>query len=167
LNSQGLVKAGLVEVSVSGTFKTEHEFNTPEGGLGSLTIKGSKGEGTFNSADDSVLEIKKPSIWKSQYELEEEQNTIGKAYPPKKLKQAFEIDFEGEFFKLDSDGSKSDSWTLSDHQGSRICEVLPRGGFKRGAQINVGVEIPLKLLVFVYYLVNKRWSEDAAPDMDF
>ena len=167
MSSQEFLKASQIEISVSGTFKTEHVFNTPEGGLGSLTIKGSKGEGTFNCADDSVLEIKKPSIWKSQYELLEEKNTIGKAHPPKKLKQAFEIDFEGEIFNLDPVGSKSGSWTLTDPQGNGICEVLPRGGLKRGAKINIGAEIALKLLVFVYYLVDKRWSEDAAPDVDF
>ncbi len=162
-----LVKVGSIVVSVSGTFKTEHVFNKGEAVLGTLTIKGNKGEGSFTGADDSILEIKKPSIWKSQYELLEGKNTIGNAHPPKKLKKAYEIDFKGEIFNLDPAGSKSDSWTLSDHQGSGICEVLPRGGFKRGAEINIGAEIPLKLLVFGYYLVDKRWSEDAAPDIDF
>lgn len=156
------LKADVIEVTVSGTFKTEHVFNTPEGSLGALTIKGSKGEGRFIGADDVVLDFKKPSVWKSQYEFQEGSAVIGKAHPPKKLKRAFEIDLEGEIYHLAPGGSKMRSWTLKNVQGQGICEVLPRGGLKRGAYIKIGAEIPLKLLVFVYCLVVKRWQEESA-----
>ena len=53
------LKADVIEVTVSGTFKTEHIFNTQEGILGALTIKGSKGEGSFIGADEVVLDFKK------------------------------------------------------------------------------------------------------------
>lgn len=167
MSGEEIVNPNTVEVSVSGTFKTEHLLKTPDESLGSLVIKGGKGEGVFTGKGDIVLEFKKPSAWKSQYELLEGTATIGKAHPPKKLKQAFEIDFEGQIFNLTPGGSNSSSWTLSDHQGQGICEVLPRGGFKRGANIKIGAGIPLKLLVFVYCLVYKRWQEDAASDVDF
>ena len=156
------LKADVIEVTVSGTFKTEHVFNTPEGVLGALTIKGSKGEGKFTGADDAVLEFKKPSVWKNQYELQEGNGTIGKAHPPKKLKRAFEVDLEGEIYHLGPGGSKMRSWILKNAQGQGICEILPRGGLKRGAFLRIGAEIPLKLLVFSYCLVVKRWQEESA-----
>jgi len=159
---QAELKADVIEITVSGTFKTEHVFNTPEGVLGALTIKGSKGEGKFIGADDAALEFKKPSVWKNQYELEDEAAVIGKAHPPKKLKRAFEIDLEGEIFQLVPGGSKTRSWTLKNSQGQGISEILPRGGLKRGAYIKIGAEIPLKLIVFTYCLVVKRWQEEAA-----
>ena len=162
LTDQAELKADVIEITVSGTFKTEHVFNTPDGILGALTIKGSKGEGSFLGSDDAVLDFKKPSVWKSQYELQEGNITIAKAHPPKKLKRAFEIEFEGEIFNLSPGGSKMRSWTLKNSQGQAICEILPRGGLKRGAYIKIGAEIPLKLLVFSYCLVVKRWQEESA-----
>ena len=159
---QAELKADVIEVTVSGTFKTEHVFNTPEGVLGTLTIKGSKGEGSFSGADNLLLDFKKPSVWKSQYELQEGNATIGKAHPPKKLKRAFEIDFEDGIYHLTPGGSKMRSWTLKNIQAQGICEVLPRGALKRGAYIRIGAEIPFKLLVFTYCLVVKRWQEEAA-----
>ncbi len=156
------LKTDVIEVTVSGTFKTEHVFNTPEGILGALTIKGSKGEGRFIGADEAPLDFKRPSVWKNQYELQDGTAVIGKAHPPKKLKRAFEIYFEGEIYHLTPGGSKMRSWTLKNIQAQGICEVLPRGGLKRGAYIKIGAEIPLKLLVFVYCLVLKRWREESA-----
>ena len=156
------LKADAIEITVSGTFKTEHLFNTPDGVLGALTIKGSKGEGRFVGADDLTLDFKKPSVWKNNYELHEGNAVIGTAHPPKKLKRAFEIDFEGDIFALSPGGSKLRSWTLVDQGGQGLCEVLPRGGLKRGAYLKIGAAAPLKLLVFSYCLVVKRWQEEAA-----
>lgn len=155
-------KADLIEITVSGTFKTVHDFNTNEGTLGSLTVKGSKGEGKFLGADGSELEFKKPSIWKDRYQLLQGALIKGEAHPPKKLKRAYQIDFEGEIYRLAPGGSKLRSWTLSEESGQAICEILPRGGLKRGALIRIGAEIQLGLLVFVYGLVVKRWQEEAS-----
>lgn len=162
MTDQAELRTDVIEVTVSGSFKTEHIFNTPEGVLGGLTIKGTKGEGKFIAADESILDFKKPSVWKNSYELHEGTAVIGKAHPPKKLKRAFEIDFEGDIFALVPGGSKMRSWTLKNIRGEGICEVLPRGGLKRGAYLKIGGEIPLKLLVFVYCLVRKRWQEEAS-----
>jgi hypothetical protein len=159
---QAELKADLIEVTVKGTFKTEHVFHTMEGSVGTLTIKGTKGEGVFIGADEVVLGFKRPSVWKNQYQLQEGPTTIGEAHPPKKLKRAFQINFEGEIYHLAPGGSKMRSWTLANLHGQGICEVRPRGGLKRGALIKIGAEIPLKLLVFVYCLVMKRWQEESA-----
>ena len=158
---QAELKADLIEVTVSGTFKTNHVFNTNEGTLGALLIKGSKGEGKFSGADNSELEFKKPSIWKDRYELLQGSTRIGEAHPPKKLKRAYQIDYAEDVYQLAPGGSKLRSWTLSQAAGQVICEVMPRGGLKRGARIRIGAEIPLTLLVFVYCLVAKRWQEDS------
>jgi hypothetical protein len=158
---QAELKADLIEVTVSGTFKTEHVFNTQGGILGTLTVRGSKREGKFLGADESALDFKKPSIWKDRYELLEGNSTIGKAHPPKKLKRTYQIDFTGEIYQLARGGSKLRSWTLTNTRGQGICEVLPRGGLKRGAFIKIGSDIPLNLLVFVYCLVIKRWQEES------
>jgi len=156
------LKADMIEVAVSGTFKTEHVFNSSGGVLGVLVIKGSKGEGMFQGADESRLEFKKPSVWKSHYELHDGTAIIGTAHPPKKLKRAFEISLDGETFSLSPGGSKMRSWTIRNAGEQQICEILPRGGFKRGAILRIGAEIPLKLLVFGYCLVFKRWQEENA-----
>lgn len=158
---QAELKTDMIEVTVSGTFKTEHVFNVQEGILGMLTIKGSKGEGKFLGADELALDFKKPSIWKDRYELLEGNDTIGQAHTPKKLKRAYQIDLSGETYELAPGGSKLRSWTLKNDRGEGICEVLPRRGLKRGAYIKIGSEIPLKLLVFVYCLVTKRWQEES------
>ncbi len=155
------LKADVIEVTASGAFKSEHVFNTTVGILGVLTLKGIKGEGSFSGADDSVLDFKKISIWKSHYELRQGSTVIAGAQPPKGLSRAFNLVFEGDYYLLKPGGNKLRSWTLKDNQGRAICEIMPRGGFKRGALLRIGAEIPLTLLVFVYCLVIRRWHEEA------
>lgn len=161
VSSQNMINQGLIEVTVSGTFKTEHDFDSSGNSLGSLVIKGGKGEGVFTGDDELSLMFKKPSAWKNQYELQEGKDVIGKAQPPKKLSKAFDIELEGQMVHLTPGGSKGRSWTLKDGQGHEICEVLPRGGLKRGAKIQVETQVSLKLLVFAYCLVVRRWQEES------
>lgn len=158
---QAELRTDLIGVTVRGTFKTVHVFNVPEGSLGSLTIKGSKGEGKFLGAAGLELEFQKPSLWKDRYQLLENGAIIGEAHPPKKLRRAFQIDWGGEVYRLAPGGSKLRSWTLSQEGGQVLCEILPRGGLKRGALIRIGTEIQLNLLVFGYCLVAKRWQEES------
>jgi hypothetical protein len=155
------LKADLIEVTVKGTFITEHMFRAPDGVLGILTINSSKGEGKFLGNDDGGVTFKKPSFWKNNYELYEGSSPLAAAHPPKKLSRAFEIDFKGEVFHLAPGGTKMRSWTMANSQGQRISEILPRGVFKRGAYLKIGAAIPLYLLVFGYYLVIRRWQEEA------
>ena len=161
MSSQLMVNPGLIEVSVSGTFKTEHILNSSGDNLGSVVIKGGKGEGVFTGGENLVLMFKKPSAWKNLYELQDGEAAVGKAQPPKKLSQAFDIELEDQVYHLTPGGKKGRSWTLRDGQGSEICEILPRGGLKRGAKIQVEAQISLKLLVFVYCLVVRRWQEES------
>lgn len=167
MSTQDLLLSGLIEVTVSGTFKTEHVFESSGGNLGSLVIKGGKGEGVFTGSEGLVLEFKKPSAWKNQYQIHESNNLIASVQLPKKIRKAFEIEFDGQVFELSPGGSKNRSWTLKNDQGAGVCEILPRGGLKRGAKCEVVNQIPLRLMVLVYYLVEKRWKEEAAASADF
>ena len=166
MNSQESLVSGQLEITVSGTFKTEHKFTSGQGSLGSLVTKGGKGEGVFTSSEGLVLELKKPSAWKNQYELQESNQTIVEVQLPKRIRKTFEIAFENKGFELSPGGSKNRSWTLRTAQGAEVCEILPRGGLKRGAKIEIASQIPLRLLVLVYYLVEKRWKEEAAASAD-
>jgi len=157
------LKVDVIEVTVTGTFKTAHVFNAELGILGVLTLKSGKGEGSFVGADDSLLAFNKTSIWKSNYELLQGNEVIASASPPKKkITRAFNLDFEGEIYTLSPGGSKRRSWTIKSSPGQAICEFLPRGALKRGALIWIQSEIPLALLVFGYCLVLKRWQEESA-----
>jgi hypothetical protein len=156
-----MVDANQIEISVSGGFKTEHVFNAPEGTLGSVKIKGGKGEGVFTGTENLVLEFKKPSVWKNQYELHEGKETIARAEPLKKMKPDFQIGFDDQVYHLSPGGNKARSWTMRTSQGDDVYEVLPKGGLKRGAIIEIKTKIPLSLLVFGYCLVVRRWQEDA------
>lgn len=156
------LQTDIIEVTVKGTIKTEHLFNAESGILGVLTLKGGKGEGSFTGADDSLLAFNKTSVWKSNYELLQENEVIASAQPPKKLTRAFNLDFEGEIYTLAPGGSKRRSWTIKNNSDQAVCEFLPRGALKRGALIWIQSEIPLSLLVFGYCLVLKRWQEESA-----
>jgi len=161
LNSNEVLISDSIEISVSGTFKTKHTFNSPEGSLGSLVIKGSKGEGVYSGAKGQVIEFKKPSAWKNIYELHEGKNKIASAHPPKKLKPDFDVEFNGQVYQLSPGGRKGRSWTLENDQGNAVCEVSPRGGLKRGAAIEITTPLSIRLLVFTYSLVAKKWQEEA------
>ena len=111
------------------------------------------------------LEFKKPSAWKNNYELHEGKTTLGTAHPPKKLKKDFEIDIDGQVYHLSP--GKGRSWSLKNDQGTGICEISPRGGLKRGANLEVTNPTSIHLLVFVYCLVLRRWQEESIDiDMD-
>ncbi len=167
LSNQNMIETGQIEVSVSGTFKTEHDFKAGESSLGSLAIKGAKGEGVFTAASGIVLEFKKPSGWKNQYQLLESNNLLSSVQLPNKIRKAFEIEFSGQVYELSPGGSKNRSWTLRNSQALQVCEILPRGGLKRGAVIQVENQLALQLLVLVYYLVEKRWKDEASASADF
>ena len=166
LSDKEILVAGPVEVPVSGTFKTEHVFEASGGRLGALVIKGGKGEGVFTGDEGISLEFKKPSVWKNQYELHESKSLIASVQLPKIIRKAFDIEFAGRVFELSPGGSKNRSWTLRDDHGTEVCEILPRGGLKRGAKLEIASQIPLRLMVLVYYLVEKRWKEEAAASAD-
>jgi hypothetical protein len=154
--------ADVIEVTVSGTFKTEHVFNAAEGILGVLTLKASMADGQFTGADDLKLAFKKTSAWKSHYELQQNGVILGTARPPKKITRALDLFVNEVRYILKPGGSKARSWKIYDERGQVMCEIMPRGAFKRGARIRIEAEIQLSMLVFGYCLVARRWQEESA-----
>jgi hypothetical protein len=153
-------RADVIEVTVSGSFKTEHVFNAADGVLGVLNLNAMISEGTFRGADGSELTIKNINFWKPNFQMIDGDRVLGKAHSPKVFKRAFEIEFDGQSLRLESGGSKLRSWSLLDAAGSLVCEFRPRGAFKRGALIQICAAASLGLLAFAYTMVSRRWQEE-------
>jgi hypothetical protein len=156
------INADWIEVSVKGTFKTEHVFVSNNQIFGKMALNAAKSEGFFLGADETQLKIRKTSFWKAQYELIQDEKVICTASPRGALKRAFDINCDDLFVELKPGGSKLRSWTLRNSQGGGLCEFLPRKSLKRGARIRIGAEIPLPLIVLCYILVIRRWQEESS-----
>jgi hypothetical protein len=156
------IRADLIEVRESGAFKTEHVFLFGGGTLGVLTLKAGKSEGSFSANDGLCYQYKKTSFWKSHYEWKQGERTLAKANSKGKLSRAFYIDYQGTYYGLFPGGSKLRSWKVKTASGRDLCEILPRGAFKRGAFLKILAEIPIELLVFCYCLVTRRWQEQSS-----
>ena len=154
--------ADRIEVSVQGTFKTEHVFASSYQALGKLAMNAARSEGFFLGADQNQFAIQKTSFWKPVYEIKTDQQVVGTASPLGALKRAFQIEFEARSYVLKPGGSRLRSWTLWNQESVAMCEFLPRKSLKRGAQIRIGAEIPLALIVLSYILVIKRWQEESS-----
>jgi hypothetical protein len=154
-------RADHIEVIEKGALKTEHTFSSVAEVLGTLTLKASRAEGVFQDAGGGVGTLKRTSIWKSNYEWLQDGRAAGTAVPRGKLSRAFNISFEGKSYGLFPGGNTFRSWTLKDTQDVAICEIRPRGAFKRGALIGIMGQLPLALVAFSYCLVSQRWQEAA------
>ena len=53
-------------------------------------------------------------------------------------------------------------WTLRNARDQILCEIKPRGVFKRGAMFRILNQLPITLLVFTYCLVSKSWQDQSA-----
>ncbi|NQS92089.1 MAG: hypothetical protein HQ574_06725 [Chloroflexi bacterium] len=155
------LRADVIEVGVSGIFKTEHVFATPAGILGVLTLNVGISEGEFQGADGSTLVYKKTSFWKSNFEYFDGVSVIATAEPIGKLRRGLRLNLDGEHLGLFPGGSKLRSWTIKDPRDQILCEILPRGAFKRGAYLRIKAQFHLRWLVFGYCLVTKRWQEES------
>ena len=156
------VSADMIEIRASGIFKTTHDFLAAGRGLGSLQLNAGKTEGMFQGVDGSNLFFKKTSFWKSAYQLSDNGKSLGAAKPLKALRKALLIDYGGEQYKLTPGGGKIRSWRLLNGEEGTLCEFQLRGAFKRGARMIILAPIEMKLLIFGYCLVSKRWQEESS-----
>ncbi len=156
------LKADFIEVTVKGSLKTEHDFQSADGRLGLLKMNGLITEGTFQGVDGLSIHFKKTSLLKAQYELDQEGVKLGSAKPAKALRKALSLELEGKSFSLVPGKLLTRTWNLLNSEGSPICELKPRGVLKRGAVIQILSPVELKLLVFAYCLVTKRWQEESS-----
>jgi len=153
-------RADLIEISVSGSLRTEHVFHAADGVLGVLNLNGMISKGEFRGADGSELHLEKTNFWKFEYQLSEGGEILAKANSPKAFKRALEIEYQGRSMRLEPHGSKLRSWTALDENHHPICEIKPRGAFKRGAVIHLFSPAALGLLALAYTLVSRRWQEE-------
>lgn len=155
------IAVDAIEVVETGVFKTEHVFQSSIQVFGSLILKVGKSSGAFTGADVGILEFSKHGFWKARYELRQGSAVLGSTAPRGKLNRDLLITFEGEVYGLFQGGSKLRSWRVVKDQDRVLCEISPRGAFKRGAIIRIIAPIPFNLLVFSYCLVTKRWQEQS------
>jgi hypothetical protein len=156
------VRADLIEVIESGVLKTEHVFQYGGGILGVLNLKAGRTEGIFKTEDNKEYVFKKTSFWKSFYEWKDYTIVVASAKPARKFSRAFLIEFQGATYGLFPGGSKLRSWKVKNISSQALCEIYPRGAFKRGARVKISAEIPTGLLAFCYCLVTKRWQEQSS-----
>jgi hypothetical protein len=159
--SDGEVAADVIEVIETGIFKTEHVFQSPTQVFGSLVLKAGKSSGTFTGADEGILEFLKHGFWKARYELRKGSAVLGSTAPRGKLNRDLLISFGGEDYGLFQGGKKIRSWRII-KEDRVLCEISPRGAFKKGAILQIFSPVPFNLLLFSYCLVSKRWQEQSS-----
>jgi hypothetical protein len=160
--SSGEVTADIIEVVETGVFKTDHVFQSSTQVFGSLELKAGKSSGIFTSVEGESLDFSKQGFWRARYELRQGSAVLGSAAPRRKLNRDLLISFEGVDYGLFQGGSKLRSWRIVNNQDHVLCEINPRGPFKRGAILRIFAPVPLNLLVFSYCLVTKRWQEQSS-----
>ena len=156
------LKADLIEVIETGTFRTEHTFQFGRGVLGVLKFNSGRSEGEFIASDGTEYQFKKTTFWKSNYVWKKGESILASAAPRGKLTRAFIIDFQGSTYGLFPGGSKPRSWKVKNISEKDLCEIMPRGAFKRGAHLWIRDEIPIDLLIFCYSLVSRCWQEQSS-----
>jgi len=160
--SREAISADVIEINVSGSFKTRHDLWVAGGKLGTLQLNAGKSEGVFQGADGSVLIFKKTSFWKSSYHFEENGKVRDTAKSQKGLSRGLLVESGAKQYQLKPGGGKLRSWQMLDGEEKAICEIQPRGVFKRGAFLHVFAPVEVRLLVFGYCLVSRRWQEESA-----
>jgi hypothetical protein len=156
------IRVNAIEITVSGSFKTDHRFSSADGVLGVLSLNGVKSEGRFRGRDGSNLVLKKNNPWKFHYQLEDGSVILGTAQPLKTFSRRVLINYQGQSFELTPNGFLTRSWALQEPGKGMICEIKPRGMFKRGALQLIYSEVALNLLIFAYGLVVRRWQEESS-----
>ena len=160
--SNGEITADAIEVIETGVFKTEHVFQSQTHDFGRLVLKAGKSSGTFTGADGETFEFVKHGFWKARYEFRQGSAVLGSIAPRGKLNRDMLISFEGEVYGLFQGGRKLRSWRVMKDQDLVLCDISPRGGFKRGAILQIFSPVPFNLLVFSYCLVTRRWQEQSS-----
>ncbi|MCJ7715002.1 MAG: hypothetical protein MUO54_00585 [Anaerolineales bacterium] len=155
------IAADVIAVIESGLFKTEHIFGTNTDLLGILIMNAVKTKGTFTGTEDFSLDFEKIHFWKNLYELKQGGAVIASAAPRGPLSRFFTLGLGNESYALFPGKGLSRTWTLKDSRDQILCEIKPRGVFKRGALFRILNQLPITLLVFSYCLVSKSWQDQS------
>jgi hypothetical protein len=152
----------VIEIAVSGAFRTEHIFHTAGGVLGKLTMNASRSQGIFQGQENLELVFVKESFWKSTYNISRQGQILGTAKPEKVLSRKVGLAVEGETYNLHPGGSKLRSWRVLNSDGQPLIEIQPKGGLRRGARLLFFRESTVSVIVFAYCLVTRRWQEESS-----
>jgi len=156
------VSADVIAVFESGVFKTEHVFGTNTDILGTLIMNAVKTKGTFTATEDLNLDFEKTHFWKNLYELKQGGVVIANAAPRGTLSRVLILGIGEESYLLSPAKGFSRVWILRNARDHILCEIKPRGVFKRGALFKILNQLPITLLVFSYCLVSKSWQDQSA-----
>jgi hypothetical protein len=153
-----------IEADVRGAFTTHHRLHAASGELGTLTLPAFSYRGIFRFVDGKEIVVERTSWWRGWHEMRVDGIVVGTARPVGFWRQKMSIGFRGQVYELVSVNWWGRGWRLlEDGDDDRaVIEVQPRGVLRRGAYLQSFVPVPTDLLVFVYYLVNARWQEQAS-----
>lgn len=154
--------AGVIEVDIWGFFTTHHRMLTETEVLGELTLSAFSSGGVFQAADGRELVVEKTSWWRGWHELRENEIVVGSARPLGFWERTMSVGFRGKMYELVPAGFWSSSWNLLDESGAVVVEVRRWGFFRQKVGLTIQGPVHSDLLVFVYYLANVRWQEQAA-----
>ena len=155
-------RLGAIEVGVRGFFKTHHRFATDTEELGEMTFPAFSQDGVYHGAQGQILVLRKTHWLGNAYELLEGDTVRGTAEQPRLLSRDIAIWFDGREYTLQPAGVLNQGWYLVDAGGMTLLEVQPRGVLKQGAYVMPKAGLNADLVVFAYYLVYRRWQDDAA-----
>lgn len=151
-----------IEVLVEGFFTTHHLLQTQTEVVGELTVPAMSKQAIFVGAGDDELEMRKPSWWKSYFELRRAGSLLGSAGPKRFFSRDVVVEYGTERYVLCPAGFWSRAWQLVDAEENVLVEVEPRGAFRRGAYLTALDQVDRELLVFTYFLVQERWQAETA-----
>jgi hypothetical protein len=151
-----------IEVTVRGFFTTHYSFHTATGEWGELTLNGFRRCGRFVYPDGRTLELCLADAWRQRYELREAGWVRGEARPKSAWRRELTVRFDERDYLLSPRGAFSRDWFLTAADGTPLLAVRPRGFFKRGAFLDILGALDGDLLVFAYYLAEKRWEAEGA-----
>jgi hypothetical protein len=154
--------AGVIEVDIWGFFTTHHRMLTETEVLGELTLSAFSSGGVFQAADGRELVVEKTSWWRGWHELRENGVVVGSARPLGFWERTMSVGFRGKMYELVPAGFWSSSWNLLDESGAVVVKVRRWGFFRQKVGLTIQGPVHSDLLVFVYYLANVRWQEQAA-----
>jgi len=160
--SRESLAADAIEVTVSGTFRTHHLFESETGLLGELTVPAFRRGATFGGAEGLELTISSKGWTGSRYEMRSGEEVLATTHPRGAFRRAIDIECSGVPYAAVPVAAFRQGWYLVDAVGSQLLKFQPRGAFRRGAYLEILAPVRLELIVLFYYLVYRRKQEEAA-----
>ncbi len=117
-------------------------------------------KGTISINDSLKLQIAKGSMFKGEWALINQSNTIATAKKPSAFTREFEISMGSRLFKLITKSKASRCFYL-ESAGERLMEISPKNIFTRKANVTCNETLTLELLSFSCWLTIMSWRRSA------